>query len=94
MCNEQILKQELAVTLAVSYKICAMVSMNAYDVSMWMCIARDRVNMLMQCCTHEVFVFVGTRRRLGASPIEAIDRCGFAGFLRVLLFSCHHECDA
>ena len=57
MCNEQILKQELAVTLAVTLelntlaatlaKICAMISMNAYDVSMWMCIARDRVNMLM-----------------------------------------------
>ena len=43
---------------------------------------------VMQCCTHEVFVFVGTRRRLGVSPIEAIDRCCLAGFLHEV-FTCH-----
>jgi hypothetical protein len=31
-------------------------------------------------------LFVGIQLRLGASPIEAIDRCGLAGFLRVLFF--------
>ena len=43
---------------------------------------------MMQFCTHEVFVFVGTRRRLGVSPIEAIDRCCLAGFLHEV-FTCH-----
>ena len=43
---------------------------------------------VMQFCTHEVVVFVGTRRRLGVSPIEAIDRCCLAGFLHEV-FTCH-----
>ena len=34
------------------------------------------------------FLFVGTRRRLGVSPIEAIDRCCLAGFLHEV-FTCH-----